>query len=77
VFGVLKVVLPSLAFLDRMSVAFFVVLAILTVMTLVSPKRVPDAEEAPPRIQLTSSGGAKVAGAVVVVVTLALYAIFW
>ncbi|MDX1674943.1 MAG: sodium/solute symporter, partial [Longimicrobiales bacterium] len=42
VFGGLKVALPSLAFLDRMAVAFFIVLAILTAMTLISPKKEPD-----------------------------------
>jgi len=77
VFGVLKSVMPSLAFLDRMAVAFGIVLVILTVMTLVRPKRDADVEERAPQIELISSGGAKVAGAVVVVMTLALYAIFW
>lgn len=77
VFGVLKAVMPSLAFLDRMAVAFFIVLAILTAMTVVSPKTDLDELERTPDIELTSSGGAKVAGAVVVLATLALYAMFW
>lgn len=77
VFGGLKVTLPSLAFLDRMAVAFFLVLAILTAMTLISPKKDPDELEETPKIELVSSRGAKLAGAVVVVATLALYAIFW
>lgn len=77
VFGVLKAVMPSLAFLDRMAVAFFIVLAILTAMTVISPKTDIDELERTPDIELTSSGGAKVAGFFVVVATLALYAIFW
>lgn len=77
VFGSLKVVLPSLAFLDRMAVAFFIVLAILGTMTFISPKKDPDELEHTPDIELTSSRGAKLAGGVVVVATLALYAIFW
>ncbi|MFW5951175.1 MAG: sodium:solute symporter family transporter [Gemmatimonadota bacterium] len=77
VFGGLKVALPSLAFLDRMAVAFFIVLAILTVMTLLRPKSDPDVLEHTPHIELTSSRGAKVAGAFVVAATITLYVIFW
>lgn len=77
VFGGLKVALPSLAFLDRMAVAFFIVLAILTAMTLISPKKDPDELEQAPPIELSSSRGAKIAGGVVVLATLTLYAIFW
>ena len=77
VFGTLKVAMPSLAFLDRMAVAFFIVLAVLTVMTLVRPKTDADIEDRPPPIELTSSAGAKIAGVVVVIVTIALYGIFW
>lgn len=77
VFGGLKVVMPSLAFLDRMAVAFFIVLAILGAMTWVSPKKDPDELEETPDIELKSSRGARVAGGVVVLATLALYAILW
>jgi SSS family solute:Na+ symporter len=77
VFGVLKMALPSLAFLDRMAVAFFIVLAILTTMTLLRPRQEADVQEAAPDIQLTSSKGAAVAGAVVIAATLGLYAMFW
>lgn len=77
VFGLLKVALPSLAFLDRMAVTFFIVLGILTAMTLVSPKKDEDMLERTPDIELTSSRGAKIGGGVVVALTLMLYAIFW
>lgn len=77
VFGLLKVALPSLAFLDRMAVTFFIVLGILTAMTLVSPKKDEDVLERTPDIELTSSRGAKIGGGVVVALTLMLYAIFW
>ena len=76
-FGALKVALPSLAFLDRMAIVFFVVLGILTVMTLVRPKTDPDVAVETPQIELIPSRGAKLAGGLVVVATLALYAIFW
>jgi SSS family solute:Na+ symporter len=77
VFGGLKSAMPSLAFLDRMAVAFFIVLAILTIMTVVRPKRDADILERTPNIELTSSRGAMLAGVGVVIATLALYAIFW
>jgi SSS family solute:Na+ symporter len=77
VFGVLKSAMPSLAFLDRMAVAFFIVLAILTVMTVVRPKTDADVLERTPSIELTSSRGAMLAGAVIVIATVMLYAIFW
>jgi solute:Na+ symporter, SSS family len=76
-FGLLKWALPSLAFLDRMAVTFFIVLAILTAMTMIRPKRDADMLEHAPSIELTSSKGAMIAGGFVVVATLALYVIFW
>ncbi len=77
VFGGLKMAMPSLAFLDRMAVAFFIVLAILTAMTMISPKKDPDELEHAPDIELVSSRGAKFAGALVVMATVTLYVIFW
>jgi len=77
IFGLLKVTVPSIAFLDRMAIAFFIVLAILTVMTLVRPKTDADELEKTPAIELTPSPGAKLAGAMVVLATVALYVRFW
>jgi SSS family solute:Na+ symporter len=77
VFGLLKVAVPSIAFLDRMAIAFFIVLAILTVMTLVRPKTDEDTLEKAPGIELIPAPGAKLAGGLVVVATLSLYVIFW
>jgi SSS family solute:Na+ symporter len=77
IFGALKVAVPSIAFLDRMAIAFFIVLAILTVMTLVKPKTDADIVEATPDIELTPAPGARLAGGLVVLATLVLYAVFW
>ena len=60
-----------------MAVTFFIVLAILTAMTLIRPKRDADVLERTPNIELTASRGAKIAGGFVVAATLVLYAIFW
>jgi SSS family solute:Na+ symporter len=77
VYGLLKVVAPTLAFLDRMAVCFFVVLGLMAVITWLKPLAHPVDLPTQTRIQLESSSGAKTAGIAVVVVTLILYAIFW
>jgi hypothetical protein len=46
-------------------------------MTLVRPRQEAYVQEAAPDIQLTSSKGAAVAGALVIAATLGLYAMFW
>ncbi len=76
-YGLLKVVAPSLAFLDRMAVCFFFVIALMAFLTWLKP--LEKAVELPTntRIALESSAGAKKVGIAVVVVTVALYAIFW
>ncbi len=77
VYGLLKVVAPNLAFLDRMAVCFFVVLALMAVMTWMKPLAKPVELPVTTRIRLESSKGAKTAGIGVVVVTLVLYGVFW
>jgi SSS family solute:Na+ symporter len=73
----LKLLLPNLAFLDRMAVAFFCVLAIMAVITVLRPLDKPLKLPVKTKIDLQSSPTALVFGIVVVVVTLALYAYFW
>ena len=77
IFGGLKVAAPSIAFLDRMAIAFVLVLLVLTVMTVLRPKTDEDVIEKTPTIELIPATGAKIAGAGVVLVTLVLYAMFW
>ncbi|MEE8146523.1 MAG: hypothetical protein V3T24_02870, partial [Longimicrobiales bacterium] len=76
-YGLLKVVAPSLAFLDRMAVCFFFVLALMAFLTWLKPLEKPVELPTNTRIALESSAGAKKVGIAVVVVTVALYAIFW
>jgi len=73
----LKLLAPNLAFLDRMAVAFFCVLAIMTVITLLRPLDKPIELPVKTKIDLEPSRTALVFGMVVVVATLALYAYFW
>lgn len=77
VYGILKVVMPNLAFLDRMAVSFAGVLALMWIITLIKP--LPQPVELPNRatIDLNPSKPAKAFGIIVVIATLILYAIFW
>ena len=70
-------IFPKMAFLDRMALSFFAVLAVMGIITLVKP--LEKAVEFPVKtdIDLKPSSGAKVFGIGVVIVTLGLYIIFW
>ncbi len=76
-YGLLKLILPSLAFLDRMAVSFFCVLLLMTIITLVKPLPKPVELPSNTTIDLQSSQVAKVCGIGVVAVTIILYIIFW
>jgi SSS family solute:Na+ symporter len=69
--------LSSLSFLDRMAVCFFVVIAVLGIITLIKPLPKPVNLPINEKMDLTVSKSAKRFGAVVVVLTLILYVIFW
>jgi SSS family solute:Na+ symporter len=77
IYGVLKVLAPNLAFLDRMAVCFFAILGLMALITWLRPMAQPVELPVQTRIELESSRGAKIAGVAVVVVTLILYGIFW
>ncbi len=67
----------GMAFLNRMAVCFFIVLAVLTVMRLAAPMPRPVDLPVNPKMNVQSSRDVKVWGGLVVLATLALYAIFW
>jgi SSS family solute:Na+ symporter len=74
----LKVAMPNLAFLDRMAVSFFFVLALMGIITMILwNKTEPKPLALNTDIELESSGLAKVGGVIVVAVTLTMYVIFW
>jgi SSS family solute:Na+ symporter len=68
---------PSVAFLDRMAICFFVVLAAMTVIGLVFRHEEPVKFESNTGMDLTTSKGALGWGLLVCAATLALYFIFW
>ena len=76
-YGILKLAMPSLAFLDRMALSFGLVLLLMAVITMIKPRRDPIQLPTRTTIALETSSVAKVAGIVVVIVTLVLYAVFW
>lgn len=76
-YAILKLAIPSLAFLDRMALSFGCVLIVMAILTAVKPLHNPKELPHNTEIDLKSSPIAKLLGIVVVAITLILYAIFW
>ena len=68
--------LANFAFLDRMAVTFFSILAIMSIATLVAPRKELYEFKSNTDMNLDSSRGAKIFGTLIVLATLALYWIF-
>ena len=64
-------------FLDRMALTFGIVLAVLTLMTVIKPLKQPVELPVNEEMDVTSSPGAKLFGWVVIALTAVLYYIFW
>ncbi|WP_161554843.1 sodium:solute symporter family transporter [Ereboglobus luteus] len=76
-YGALKVFTPEIAFLNRMAICFGVVIAVLTVCTLVNPLKEPVKMPVNTAIALETSPGVKKVGIGIVLLTIVLYIIFW
>lgn len=78
-YGALKLTMPEMAFLNRMSICLIVCIIIGAVLTAWNSARGGQAVIVPAKneVPLEGSGKAKAFGAFVVVATLVLYAIFW
>ncbi len=76
-YGTLKYAKPEIAFLDRMAICFFVVMAILGLMTLIRPLAKPVTLPINEKMDMKSSPGAKAFGVLVVLLTACLYLVFW
>jgi len=74
--GVLQTI-ATWSFLDRMALCFGLIIAVLSIMTLVRPLAKPVELPVNPKMDMTSSQGAKLFGGVVILLTLVLYVIFW
>jgi len=75
-YGILKLTL-NVSFLDRMAICFLTVMAVLGVMTALHPLPKPVDLPVNPKMDLATSKSTRVYGLAVVVLTLALYIIFW
>lgn len=67
----------EMAFLDRMAICFILVISIGILITLLKPMAKPVELPENTEIELEGSKGAKLVGGLVVVATIALYAVFW
>ncbi len=76
-YGVVAKVRPDIAFLDRMSICFFAVLVVMSLIGVLKPLPQPVEFKSTTRLDLTSSKTALYAGIAVVIATLLLYARFW
>ena len=77
IYGLLQWQFPSVAFLNRMAVTFVLILAVLTVMTLLKPLREPVTLPVREGFDMRPSRSVVFRGIFVVLATLTLYAIFW
>jgi SSS family solute:Na+ symporter len=75
-YSVLKFTVPSIQFLNRMAICFALVLIVMSLITLAKPLAQPMQFEQKTNIDLKTSNGAKIAGIVVVIITLILYVVF-
>lgn len=75
-YGLLKLAVPQLQFLNRMAVCFALCILVITAMTLIRPLAKPIEFERKVTLDLESSAGARKAGIGVVILTLILYVIF-
>jgi len=76
-YGSLKFFAPDIAFLNRMAICFFVILAVLALMTLTRPLAQPITLPVNENMDMTTDGRTKAFGVVVILLTLTLYVIFW
>ncbi len=75
-YGVLKVAVPQIQFLNRMAICFVLCLVVMQIITVIKPLASPIEFRQNTTIDLTCSRGAKLAGIFVVVITLLLYVLF-
>lgn len=66
----------NIAFLDSMAICFFTVLAVMWLIAVAKPLAKPVVFELNTKMNLETSGGARMAGVIVVLLTLVLYVIF-
>jgi SSS family solute:Na+ symporter len=76
-YGALKYFAPYIAFLNRMAICFAVILAVLAIMTVLRPLPEPVTLPVNPTMDMRTDQRTKIFGVVVILLTLALYVVFW
>jgi SSS family solute:Na+ symporter len=76
-YGALKHFAPDIAFLNRMAICFFVILAVLAIMTVLKPLPEPVTLPVNEMMDMRTDPRTKIFGVAVVLLTLTLYVIFW
>jgi SSS family solute:Na+ symporter len=77
IYGVLLLTNGGMAFLNRMAVTFFIILAIMTVMTLMFPLRAAKVMPVKAGFDLRTDASVVRIGLLVIAVTIGLYILFW
>lgn len=75
-YGALKLTVPGVQFLNRMAICFGLCMVVMTIITIIKPLAQPIVFQKNTTIDLKSSKGAKIAGIIVIVLTLLLYLVF-
>lgn len=75
-YGLLKVAVPEVQFLNRMAICFGLCVAVMAALTALKPMKEPVVFESTAGIELTQSAGAKKAAYVIVALTILLYLVF-
>lgn len=75
-YGILKVTLPGVQFLNRMAVCFALCMVVMSLITLIKPLAEPIVFKQNTTIDLKPSKGAKLAGIFVIIATIILYILF-
>ncbi|HBG28083.1 MAG: hypothetical protein A2Y10_16940 [Planctomycetes bacterium GWF2_41_51] len=75
-YGLLKIGVPSIQFLNRMAICFGLCIVVMTIITLLKPLAKPIEFKHNTSIALTTSKGAVFAGIIIVIITLLFYVIF-
>jgi SSS family solute:Na+ symporter len=76
-FWTIKQFAPGISFVDRASLAFGIVIAVMLAITAIKPLAQPVQLATTSDIDMTPSKGAKALGGVVILLTIALYIVFW
>lgn len=77
IYGMLLWIFPDIAFLNHMAITFIALVILMSIITIIRPLPKPVKMPVNKEIDITPSFHAKVAGIVIIVITIIFYIIFW